>query len=259
MDNQHQNLLSENSPLVINNRTAIRNTTLQTIIQLSDNSRPYLAIKLLISIIKIISSLLILTLSSKNTSKPLDTFIIILLSAEILYAILTIINIIIPQTDQVSQLKKTISILDFLTLLVYLISQILGNIWFYSCDSCFDDAKELTLLSFIFIVLGYIYMFIPCLICCCICLCLPILIIAIIYANPGQQAASEVQINRLKNCFYKDMETTCKECVICFSEFEENDQVITLDCDVRHVYHSPCLKRWLRINNTCPICRKSLE
>lgn len=117
MDNSHQDPLSENSPLVINNRTAIRNSTLQTLIQLSDNSRPYLSIKLTISIIKIISSIIILTLTPKKTSKPLDTFIIILLSTEILYAILAIINIIIMQTDQVPQMKKIINVLDYLNIL----------------------------------------------------------------------------------------------------------------------------------------------
>lgn len=102
-------------------------------------------------------------------------------------------------------------------------------------------------------------MFMPCLICCCICLCLPVLIFAVIYANPGQQAATEEQISRLKSVNYKNWEVNSKECVICFSEFEEMDEIIVLGCDNRHTYHAACLKRWLRINNTCPICRKSLR
>lgn len=48
-------------------------------------------------------------------------------------------------------------------------------------------------------------MFMPCLICFCICLCLPVLIFAIIYANPGQQAATEEQISRLKSVNYKNV------------------------------------------------------
>lgn len=98
----------------------------------------------------------------------------------------------------------------------------------------------------------------PCLFCCCACLCLPVLIIALMYANPGQHPASEDQISKLKVASYS-AEHVNKECVICFAAFELNDEIIPLNCDVRHSFHSACLKRWLRINNTCPICRKPLE
>ena len=81
-----------------------------------------------------------------------------------------------------------------------------------------------------------------------------------IYANPnGQSPASEDAINKLYMIKHNSIENPyCKECVICFQVYNENEEIIKLNCDERHVYHAECLKKWLRINNTCPICRKPI-
>ena len=135
----------------------------------------------------------------------------------------------------------------------------MGNVWYYSCENCYEDSPNLTILSFVLIVLGYVYFCIPCVLCCCICMCLPVLIIMMIYAQPrGQNPASEEVISRLESVPYKSSEGGNKECVICFAQFEEDEEIIQLSCDVRHSFHPNCLKRWLRINSTCPICRKTI-
>ena len=79
------------------------------------------------------------------------------------------------------------------------------------------------------------------------------------YARPmGQNPATEDAINSLGSAQYTNTLHSCRECVVCMQIFTENEEVICLRCDPRHIFHSECLKRWLRINNTCPICRQSI-
>jgi hypothetical protein len=40
------------------------------------------------------------------------------------------------------------------------------------------------------------------------------------------------------------------ECVICLLPIET---VASLDCG--HGFHEPCIKKWVKLNNTCPNCR----
>ncbi|PKA50522.1 E3 ubiquitin-protein ligase RHA2A [Apostasia shenzhenica] len=49
-----------------------------------------------------------------------------------------------------------------------------------------------------------------------------------------------------------------EHCVICLSGIERGKGTDGLSC--RHVFHKPCLKRWLKQTEkkTCPLCRKSL-
>ncbi|KAI3702814.1 hypothetical protein L6452_28566 [Arctium lappa] len=44
-------------------------------------------------------------------------------------------------------------------------------------------------------------------------------------------------------------------CVICQTEFEDQEKIGVLDC--RHDYHSECIKKWLMVKNTCPICKST--
>ena len=48
-----------------------------------------------------------------------------------------------------------------------------------------------------------------------------------------------------------------KTCSICLSDFNNEDKVSITECD--HIYHNDCIKKWLRINNTCCICKQELK
>lgn len=50
-----------------------------------------------------------------------------------------------------------------------------------------------------------------------------------------------------------------RECSICLKEFEENVKITPLSCDVRHVFHTDCIVKWMRENNNCPICRAEMN
>ncbi|GLJ55624.1 hypothetical protein SUGI_1194580 [Cryptomeria japonica] len=44
-----------------------------------------------------------------------------------------------------------------------------------------------------------------------------------------------------------------KECVICLSEYEEDDAVVALK-PCHHNFHVDCIRRWLQCKLQCPLC-----
>jgi hypothetical protein len=49
-----------------------------------------------------------------------------------------------------------------------------------------------------------------------------------------------------------------KECCICLSIFQDNEMVrVLLEC--KHVYHSECLDMWISVHPSCPLCRASIH
>ena len=45
------------------------------------------------------------------------------------------------------------------------------------------------------------------------------------------------------------------ECIICLEEFSVNELVTALPCDVRHYFHTHCIREWAKNNSTCPLCK----
>ncbi|OBZ82973.1 putative RING finger protein P32A8.03c, partial [Choanephora cucurbitarum] len=46
------------------------------------------------------------------------------------------------------------------------------------------------------------------------------------------------------------------DCAVCKDNFEPTEQVIELPC--LHIFHDDCIKPWLKLNGTCPVCRHSV-
>ncbi|KAJ0880377.1 putative transcription factor C2H2 family [Helianthus annuus] len=44
-------------------------------------------------------------------------------------------------------------------------------------------------------------------------------------------------------------------CVICQTNYDDEEQIGVLDCG--HEYHVECVKKWLVVKNTCPICKST--
>lgn len=43
-------------------------------------------------------------------------------------------------------------------------------------------------------------------------------------------------------------------CPICMDEFKLRQKVLITDCG--HHFHSKCLKKWFKVNQSCPMCRQ---
>lgn len=69
-------------------------------------------------------------------------------------------------------------------------------------------------------------------------------------ANSGIEAIPRVKITE----YHLEKDSNC---AICKEEFEIGEEVRELPC--KHFYHSDCVVPWLRIHNTCPVCRYTLE
>lgn len=60
-------------------------------------------------------------------------------------------------------------------------------------------------------------------------------------------------IIRYKNMPNKKENTSCP---ICFDEYDDSSMVSSTKC--LHFFHKECLKKWIDVNKTCPICRTDL-
>ena len=56
-----------------------------------------------------------------------------------------------------------------------------------------------------------------------------------------------------------DLHKAIHFCVVCMSEFKNNEVLTYLPCDPRHFFHSKCIKSWLITNQTCPICKEEVQ
>ena len=59
--------------------------------------------------------------------------------------------------------------------------------------------------------------------------------------------------------FFKQMvenDNITRTCIICYDNISYDDLIFT-KCD--HYYHEFCIRKWLSINQVCPICKRQYE
>lgn len=54
--------------------------------------------------------------------------------------------------------------------------------------------------------------------------------------------------------FRRAKKENLQECPICLSDIELGTYLVCLE-GCRHVFHAVCIKKWLEVKATCPICR----
>lgn len=50
-----------------------------------------------------------------------------------------------------------------------------------------------------------------------------------------------------------------QKCVICYSEYRVNRTLVVDLPSCHHLFHKKCIIRWLKSNETCPLCRTLVE
>lgn len=128
---------------------------------------------------------------------------------------------------------------------------IYGNkLYYQNKDFCGEpdnagSSPELKSAMWIMVLIGYTTM---CK-CCCISSVLAYLIPLIIRIMRQQNNQGiKGLLKKLKKGKIKrsDLDGDNNSCAICFEDYVENDEVITLPCDGRHVFHEKCIKEWLK-------------
>ncbi|KAK9132290.1 hypothetical protein Scep_011818 [Stephania cephalantha] len=66
--------------------------------------------------------------------------------------------------------------------------------------------------------------------------------------------SEEAILKSLKTRNYK-FSQEAESCSICIDGFKVDEKIGSLSCG--HEFHINCIKDWLIVNNTCPICRRS--
>ena len=82
---------------------------------------------------------------------------------------------------------------------------------------------------------------------CCMCCCEEPRIVPI-----GESLA--------KLSYSKSMLSTLNgDCSICLSEFKDKETISSLHCNIRHLFHTDCIRTWLLSNPVCPLCKATFN
>lgn len=157
---------------------------------------------------------------------------------------------------------------------------VVGNVWIFGGHSSSSEAPNLYRLCIVFLTFSCIGYAMPFILCATICCCLPCIISVMGFREDLTQnkGATPESINALPTYKFKVKKNksgnkdaaeggvvaagTEKErvisgedaaCCICLAKYVNNDELRELPCS--HFFHKDCVDKWLKINNSCPLCK----
>ncbi|XVF16636.1 hypothetical protein REPUB_Repub10bG0049500 [Reevesia pubescens] len=68
--------------------------------------------------------------------------------------------------------------------------------------------------------------------------------------KPGPAPASKASIEAMPRI---KVNANGNDCSICLEEFKVDEEAREMPC--KHLFHSGCVEKWLRIHGSCPVCR----
>ena len=78
--------------------------------------------------------------------------------------------------------------------------------------------------------------------------------------RPKVKKVESTSLANLPYFYFSDLfHCTTTECSICLGDFGEEDKVSPLNCDINHLFHTECIKKWLDKNMVCPLCKFSIH
>eukprot|EP00241_Pyramimonas_parkeae_P022697 CAMPEP_0114287930 /NCGR_PEP_ID=MMETSP0059-20121206/6540_1 /TAXON_ID=36894 /ORGANISM="Pyramimonas parkeae, Strain CCMP726" /LENGTH=185 /DNA_ID=CAMNT_0001409043 /DNA_START=12 /DNA_END=570 /DNA_ORIENTATION=- len=91
--------------------------------------------------------------------------------------------------------------------------------------------------------------------------------VAMAHAARQQRRTKSFILPQLKMCSLKseiypgkDTRRASREdvCAICVQPFRIRQVLKVLPCEGRHMFHVPCIQKWVAYRHTCPLCREDI-
>ena len=80
------------------------------------------------------------------------------------------------------------------------------------------------------------------------------------YNEQLDESDIELEFKYRKHIFHTKKENEISdECPICLIEYREGDEILELNCNKYHLFHSNCIKNWVKISKICPLCKAQLS
>jgi len=145
---------------------------------------------------------------------------------------------------------------------------IVGNMWLFGDDDhiCHHAGRSpIYNLSLSLIILQYVQMCFPCIVAILLlpvfCFCMPcvIRILARLQDPRASVGATDAVIETLPEVIIDASHIPPGQdntCPICLSDLVIGDSARVLSCT--HIFHKQCVDEWLRVNASCPTCRKRI-
>ncbi|OAD04936.1 hypothetical protein MUCCIDRAFT_36429, partial [Mucor lusitanicus CBS 277.49] len=185
---------------------------------------------------------MLVTARGESCDQPLQTFIIV-------YMVRTVISCPfyigqhferaeerLPELNACCRLR---SLVDLFAVLWFIV----GNYLLFSSKTCSALAPRLYYTSLAYVLIGYLVVIVPILLCTSAIFCLPCVMCKLIFfieRNPKLISSSHNAM-----------------CCICLAEYEDQDLLCRLWCG--HHFHKSCLTEWLALNKKCPLCKQDFR
>ncbi len=155
------------------------------------------------------------------------------------------------------KLKQTTSFFSIFLDLLGLIFIIITCVYYFNRKkNCFDENIYPTILIFCFVLMGITVICKKILKILLIGISFPILV-CIFIRDPNQfYSHFGVDPEIIRNLpSIPATQGHCTSCVICAQDIQLGENIIILNCPGHHYFHGNCIKNWLIVKLSCPVCR----
>mmetsp|Transcript_17415 Transcript_17415/g.29197 ORF Transcript_17415/g.29197 Transcript_17415/m.29197 type:complete len:372 (+) Transcript_17415:178-1293(+) len=142
---------------------------------------------------------------------------------------------------------------------------VVGNMWIFGDNTCHHQLDSPVYnLCLSMLIISYVQICLPCILAAMLipvfCFCMPCLIRVLASIQESSKGATEEAIEAIPTTTLTEDSELIRNgdntCPICLSDMVTGDTVRILPC--KHFFHNTCVDEWLKVNATCPTCRKSI-